>query len=282
MKRILITGKNSYVGNSFIEYLKYFSHDFFVNSLNMKDDNWKNFEFSNYDIVIHLAAIVHSKEKDESLYYRVNRDLAYETAKMAKISGVKQFIYFSTMAVYGNSVGHISSKTPLVPQNPYGKSKLEGEKLISSLNDDDFKVVILRPPMIYGKNSIGNYTRLAKFAKKIPIFPKINNKRSMLFIGNLNIFLKAIIDNETSGIFYPQNKEYVNTSQMVQLIAQENGKKIVILPGFSKVINIMMRFNTTFEKVFGDLFYEEDLLKSNYLYNSHFVTLEDSIKKTEK
>jgi UDP-glucose 4-epimerase len=103
---------------------------------------------------------------------------------------------------------------------------VQAENGILPLNDDSFKVVVLRPPMIYGKGSKGNYPTLVKMALKIPAFPYVKNQRSMLYIGNLCEFVKQCIDDEKRGLFFPQNAEYTNTSEMVRLIAQEHNKKI--------------------------------------------------------
>src|SRR5690606_7124221 len=119
-------------------------------------------------VVIHVAGIAHVKETKENadLYYKVNRDLAFEVAKKAKNEGVKQFIFLSSMSVYGIETGIIKINTPTNPKTNYGRSKLEAEELISSIESDSFKVAILRPPMIYGKGCKGNYIRLANLAIK--------------------------------------------------------------------------------------------------------------------
>ena len=100
MKRILITGKNSYVGNSFEKWLSRYPDDYVIEKISLRDESWKEHDFSKYDVVYHVAAIVHKKEKPDmkSLYFKINRDLTVELAKKAKNSGVKQFIFLSTMA----------------------------------------------------------------------------------------------------------------------------------------------------------------------------------------
>ena len=167
----------------------------------------------------------------KELYYKVNRDLAIEIAKKAKREGVKQFIFMSSIIVYGSSgrIGErkiIDKDTKPSPVDFYGDSKLQAEKGLRALESDIFKVVILRPPMIYGKGSKGNYPKLSKAARVLPIFPDIDNERSMLHIDNLCEFIKLMIDNEESGVFFPQNKEYVKTSEMVKLIADVQGRKV--------------------------------------------------------
>ena len=187
------------------------------------------------------------KKRDKDLYFRVNRDLAYEVAKKAKKEGVSQFIFLSSMSVYGMETGVITRDTVPHPKSLYGKSKLEAEKLIEHLNDQTYKVAILRPPMVYGKGCKGNYPKLAKLAKITPLFPDIDNKRSMIYVDNLSKFLKVIIDDNQSGLFFPQNNEYVKTSELVKLIAKYNNKKIRLTKLFNPIIN-SLKFNSTVKK----------------------------------
>ena len=209
MKKILITGANSYIGTSFEKYMEQFGEDYSIDTVDMIGDSWKSKSFSGYDSVFHVAGIAHSdngkisKEK-EKLYYAVNTDLTIETAKKAKADGAKQFIFMSSAIVYGNSapIGlgkRITKDTPVNPANCYGDSKVQAEKGLRKLEDDSFKVVILRPPMIYGKGSKGNYPLMSKMAQKLPIFPYVKNRRSMLYIENLCEFIRLMIVNNEQG-----------------------------------------------------------------------------------
>ena len=257
MKNILITGANSYIGTSFENYLKKWANEYNVDTVDMIDGSWKNKNFSKYDIVFHVAGIAHKKETKENteLYYKVNRDLAYEVAKKAKTEGIKQFIFLSSMSVYGMETGIIRKDTIPSPKSSYGKSKFQAEELLKSLQDSRFIIAILRPPMIYGIGCKGNYVKLEKFALKSPIFPNIKNKRSMLHIGNLCEFVKKIIDKDGGGLFLPQNEEYVCTSDMVREIAKAHGKKIYMIKLFNPLLRIL-KFSIV-NKVFGDLVYEK-------------------------
>ncbi|UYG93830.1 NAD-dependent epimerase/dehydratase family protein [Cytobacillus firmus] len=282
MKKILITGKNSYVGRSLEKWLRNYPNSYLIDSINLRNDSWKEKDFSEYDVVFHVAGIAHIKETKENahLYYKVNRDLAYEVAQKARIESVKQFIFLSSMSVYGIETGVIDKDSALNPKSNYGKSKLEAENLITNLEDSFFKVAILRPPMIYGKGCKGNYTKLAKLALKTPIFPDIDNERSMIYIDNLSEFVKCLIDNCSSGLFFPQNNDYVNTSKMVKLIAKKHGKKILLTELFNPLLTLMKR-NETVSKVFGSLTYEETLSKNSNAQINSFVDFEESIRLTE-
>lgn len=284
MKKVLITGKNSYIGTSLENWLMREPDKYRVDTVDMKDGSWKEVDFSKYDVVFHVAGIAHvsSDPKMEDLYYKVNRDLTIETAEKAKAEGVKQFIFMSSIIVYGDSSSSkrvINKNTVPTPSNFYGNSKLQAEEGIKDLETDDFKIVVLRPPMIYGRGSKGNYPRLAKMAKKIPVFPDIDNERSMLHIDNLCEFIKVMIDYEESGLYFPQNKEYVKTSELVRMIAEVHGKKIMMTKIFNPALRLMFGIGIV-NKVFGNLVYEKsmsDYDKANY----RIRTLKESIELTE-
>ncbi len=269
MKKILITGANSYIGTSFEKSLKHWSENYLVDTVDMIDGTWREKSFSGYDVVFHVAGIAHIKETKENaeLYYKVNRDLVYEVAYKSKAEGVKQFIFLSSMSVYGMEIGIISKDNVPMPKSNYGKSKLQAEDLIAPLEDSTFKIAVLRPPMIYGKGCKGNYVRLVKFALNSPIFPNIENKRSMIYIDNLCEFIKQIIDYESKGLFLPQNDKYVCTSDMVKEIAEAHGKKIYMTKLFNPLLRVLKV--STVNKVFGDLVYEKEssVVEINEIHN---------------
>lgn len=258
MKKILITGANSYIGTSFKKYLQQWNDQYLVDTVDMIGGSWKEKNFSMYDVVFHVAGIAHIKETKENapLYYKVNRDLVYEVAKKSKVEGVKQFIFLSSMSVYGMETGVISKDTIPAPKSNYGKSKLQAEELITPLQDSIFKIAVLRPPMIYGKGCKGNYVRLEKFALKSPIFPDVKNKRSMIEIDILCEFVKLLIDEGSRGLFLPQNEEYVCTSDMIREIAEVHGKQIYMTKLFNPLLRVLKV--STVNKVFGDLVYERE------------------------
>ncbi|MDO5151197.1 MAG: NAD-dependent epimerase/dehydratase family protein [Oscillospiraceae bacterium] len=289
MKKILITGANSYIGISVENYLKNYSDEYIIDTVDMIDGSWRNKDFSEYDTVFHVAGIAHSDNgkisaEKEKLYYAVNTDLTVETAKKAKAEGVKQFIFMSSAIVYGDSapIGKskvITKDTPVSPANCYGDSKVQAENGILPLQSDDFNVVVLRPPMIYGKGSKGNYPVLSKMARKLPVFPYVENQRSMLYIENLCEFIRLMIENEEHGIFWPQNAEYSNTSELVRMIAECHGKKIVMVKGVTWMLRIMSHVTGLVNKAFGSLSYEESI--SEYKDKYQLFSVNESIKKAE-
>lgn len=285
MRRILITGKGSYIGTHFKQYMEQWPDKYQVEELDMMDPSWKKHDFSSYDVIYHVAGLAHSTpdESQRNLYYQVNTDLAYETAKKAKDAGVKQFIFMSSIIVYGSGkVGEdrvITKDTPLTPDNFYGDSKKQAEIKLQTLMDDYFKVVILRPPMIYGPSSKGNYPMLAKLARKTPLFPNIQNQRSMLYVGNLVEFVRLMIENEEEGIFLPQNDEYSCTADLVRTIANIHHHKIWFTKLFNPIIKLMKK-ETHINKMFGNLKIEKSL--SNYKENYCLFSLLKSLTNTEE
>lgn len=290
MKKILITGANSYIGTSFEKYLKInFPDDYVVDTVDMIDGSWRKKDFSGYDSVFHVAGIAHSDSgkisaEKEKLYYAINTDLTIETAKKAKADGAKQFIFMSSAIVYGESapIGKskvITKETPVSPANCYGDSKVQAENGIIQLNDESFRIVILRPPMIYGKGSKGKYPLLTKIALKTPIFPYVKNERSMLYIENLCEFVRLMITNNERGTFWPQNKEYSNTSELVKMIAKAHEKKVFLVKGFGWALKLMSHMTGYVNKAFGNLTYEEHL--GDYKDDYRLFTLDESVKETE-
>ena len=255
MKKILITGANSYVGVSFEKWISQWPDKYRVDTIDMKDSAWKEKSFKGYDVIFHVAGIAHRKETKQNAheYYEINSDLTVEAAKKAKNEGVSQFIFMSTMGVYGMLTGVITKDTVPNPKTHYGKSKLQAEEQIQKLSDGKFKVVILRPPMIYGKNCTGNYQRLRSFVLKYKIFPNITNKRSMIQIDNLSVYIQKCIDGHVEGTFFPQDPQYICTRDMCTKIAEYNATSIIV----SSLFNFVRVFNTgTVKKVLGDLYYD--------------------------
>lgn len=282
MKKILITGKDSYIGTSFEKWVSQWPDKYKVTTIDVRDDSWKSHDFSQYDTVFHVAAIVHVKEKNKDLYYKVNRDLAYDIAKKSKASGVRFFIFMSTMGVYGINSGVINKSTKTLPKTSYSESKFEAENLIMNLKNDMFKIAVLRPPLVYGYNCKGNYRSLSTFARKILIFPNLNNKRSMIFIDNLSNYIKSIIDVKLDGILLPQNKDYVNVSCLIKKIGEVHNRKIIL----TNILNIvkLFKFINTFKKVFGDFYYSRELYSSlewEILASANIIDFETSVVLSE-
>ena len=241
MSKILITGANGYLGSSFVNQYKnkYKFEKFSLLSQKLEDIN-----FDSVDIVLHYAALVHQKvEYSYEKYHEINVEYPVKLAKLAKQSGVKQFVFISTIAVYGEEKEKLDEKTVYNPITPYGKSKLEAEKELLKLNDDSFIVSIIRPPMVYGKNAPGNIDSLIKLVKKVPIIPlgKILNKRSFISIQNLCHMIDEIITQQKVGIFLASDDELLSTTRLIELIAKNLNKKIYLIkiPLFENLLKLV-------------------------------------------
>ena len=272
MKRVLITGANSFVGMNIEKWFLKTPDEFEVDTVDTMNDAWKQADFSKYDTVFHVAGIAHVDPKPEMapLYYKVNRDLTVEIARHSKEKGVKQFIFMSSKIVYHASKSMkgdvVSFDTVPNPNDFYGDSKLQAENGIKALESSDFKVCILRPPMIYGPGNKGNISRLGWLACKSPVFPAWHNKRSMLHVYNLAEFVRNLILREMSGVFFPQNAELADTVEIVRIVANENGHRIWISKLFNPFVWLGSLFFSPIPKMFADSYYVPEMSKYEFDY----------------
>jgi UDP-glucose 4-epimerase len=261
MIKVLIIGANSYIGTKFKEYVYNVTmYNLEIDMVSASNGDWKKMNFSEYDTILHLSAIVHKKEKKSmmDLYKKVNYELAVDAAKKAKGSGVGQFIFMSTAAVYGNINGCIMKDTKTNPVTLYGKTKLAAEDEIMKLNDSTYHVAIVRPPMVYGKGCKGNYKRLIKLAKFTPLFPAYHNIRSVIHIDVLSKYILELIINKGKGYLHPQDDEYMDVCEMVKMIREEAGKKTILVSSMNRVIKYLVKYNINpFYKIFGNLYYDK-------------------------
>ena len=283
MKKVLVTGAGSYVGENVRKYILSTSSDFQIDAVDTMVDNWKKADYSQYDVVYHVAGIAHvnADPKMEALYYKVNRDLTIEVAKHAKTAGVKQFIFMSSQIVFHESQSLktevLTASTKENPNGFYGDSKLQAELGIKPLEDENFKVCILRPCMIYGPNAKGNFPRLAKLACKTPIFPCWHNKRSMLYIDNLAEFVKQAILRELSGTYYPQNRELADTVEIIRFFAKAAGHRIWITRLLNPFVWLGSFVLQPINKMFATYYYDPEMSKTDFDYQ--LVSFEESLKR---
>ncbi len=281
-KRILVTGENSYIGKSLQEYVDKEKIGWQIDAVSVRDEKWREIDYTKYQAVVHLAAVVHQKEQKEmrSLYKQINADLPVNIAAKAKESGVAQFVFLSTMAVYGDKVSYIKKNTKLQPVTMYGKAKLSAEKRLKKIADSGFQVIVLRPPLVYGRNCPGNYKRLASLALKLPFFPRVDNKRSMIYIENLCACICHEIEHAEKSyrVVCPQNREYVNTTELVREIRKAHGKRTWVIPFGGKLIDLLAGRIPVFGKVFGDLVYEKSKEDKEY----QAAGFGESVRRTEQ
>lgn len=287
MTNVLITGTKSYIGNIFADYLTLWPEKYHVSHLSLRGDSWKSESFRGFDTLFHVAGLAHdsTRHSDKDAYYRVNSQLTFDVANKAKSDGIRQFIFMSSSIVYGTSapIGQTKIITPDTEPSPasyYGDSKLKAEEMLKTLHDDSgFRVCVIRSPMVYGKGSKGNYPLLSKLARTLPFFPNVRNTRSMIYVYNLAEFVRLLIDYHEKGTFWPQNKEYSDTSELVKLIAEAHGRNIKLIGGFDGLLKLLGKFTGKVDKAFGSLAY--DLSMSEYRYNYRLFSLAESITDTE-
>lgn len=297
VKKVLITGAGSYIGETFRSYAGKYYPSLSISAIDMLDGSWKKVDFSSYDIIYHVAGIAHAdvgnvSEETKEKYYKANTDLAVEVARKCKAEGVKEFIFMSSMIVYGDSAPFgvkkvVDEHTVPHPANFYGDSKLQADVAVRDLADDKFRVVVLRPPMIYGKESKGNYPTLAKLAKKLPVFPRIENERSMLHIDNLCEFLCQIMLVEFSTpsvVLIPQNAEWTKTSEMVREIGEVCGKRVRIVRILNPAVwlgsKVPGKIGGLVNKAFGNSCYAHEVSVYEGI-DYQKVDLKESIGRTE-
>jgi len=284
MLSILVIGKNGYIGEHIKHWLDKYPEKYSTEIVSSMDGEWKNTDFSKFSVVVNTAGIAHINNITEDMrdmFFSVNRDLAIELASHSKKAGVKQFILFSSMNVYGDRGGTVTNRDATNPTSFYGQSKFEGDMGALALKDGYFKVASIRPPFVYGKGCKGNYNTISHIARKTPIFPDFKNKKSMIYIDNLCEFVRLLIDDGSGGIYTPQNRELVSTTELVRTVAKCHNHKIWFTKLFNWGIYPTRKILKDISRAFADDCY--DLSVSKY-WNFEYcvVDFKESIKRTEK
>ena len=298
MKRILITGENGYIGNAVIEYLEAYQRKdaektWRIRRISLRDDAWRQSSFAGYDTILHLAGIAHAdigrvSEETKAMYYRVNGDLAAQGAAKARAEGVKQFVYMSSVIVYGDSapVGkqkQITASSAPDPSNFYGDSKYQAELKLEKMRTNTFQVAIIRSPMVYGKGSKGNFPTLVKLASRMPVFPSLENQRSMIYVENLAEFIRLLVEAGIGGVFFPQDEEYVSTVRMVELIGAIFGRKIRFWKFLNPFVKLASKLGGKIgaltDKAFGSLTIDQELSQRK-IAGYRIYSLEEGVKRS--
>jgi UDP-glucose 4-epimerase len=277
MTRILITGVNSFIGKNFIRFSQYKD----ISVVSLKKIAPSQIDFSVVDTVLHLSAIVHVfKNIDTDEYYRINRDLSIDLAKCAKSSGVKHFIFMSTIKVYGDFVSGSSpwdENSVCYPTDPYGKSKFEAENELKKLVADNFCVSVVRTPIVYGPGMKANMLNLVKLVSYCPVLPlgKINNQRNYTYIENLVGFIDRIIYLRLSGTFIAMDENAVSTSELINYISDSMGKKVLLFKLPESIFKLMKSlFPKSINRLYGSFELNNSLTRSILSFNPQYSTRE--------
>lgn len=281
MARILITGANSFVGKNFMK----FSQNSEIDEISLLDHNPEDIDFSKYDVVLHLVAIVHQSTKiAEKEYFKVNTDLCLQTARQAKKAGVKQFVFLSTVKVYGKYLpgsGPWNESSICEPEEAYGKSKYAAEVELKKIEDENFTVSIVRTPLVYGENVRANMRSIIRLLERFPILPlgNVNNKRSFTSVENLVAFIDRIIERRASGIFIAKDEKALSTTELVNYISRYLERKLILIPIPKFLIQIC---TMVYPKIFDRLYGSFEMENNQTLTQLDFIpplSIEEGIKK---
>jgi nucleoside-diphosphate-sugar epimerase len=282
MKTLLVTGATGYIGSHFI---KKYSNSYAITPVSLRSQKVSDIDFSNIDTVIHLSALVHKQKSPQPQdYFQINTEQSIALATSAKANGVKHFIFFSTVAVYGRN-GDLDQKLSVlineesecVPIEPYGESKLMAEKHIAALEDDRFMVSIIRPPIVYGSNCPGNMASLMRLIKLFPVLPfkYSGNKRSMVFIDNLLHFMQLVIEKQVNGITIPQDMEALSIQEIVKALARGLKKQVFLYKLPDPIFRYLCdRKKKVMSSLYGTLVFDSTLSNTRLGFTAPYSTEE--------
>lgn len=284
MLKLLITGTDSFIGNAVRDRANQ-SGTILAETLSVRGDRWKSADFSGYDSILHAAGIAHVSP-DPSMteqYQNINHLLTAQLAARAKAQGVRQFIFLSSIIVFGDAapVGVrrvIRPDTVPAPSNAYGQSKLDAENALRALEDERFRVVILRLPMVYGPGCRGNYNLLSRLAIRLPFFPLFENQRSMLYVENLAALIPLLMQDNASGIYYPRDTHPRSVPEIVRAICLARGQRVRFSRALAWGVRACRGLGLV-RRAFGDMAYSQDMPD----YPGHYreVDFPEAIRRTE-
>lgn len=230
-KTLMVTGASGFIGRNFV---KRYNNDYNIISVDLRENKPEELDYTGVDTILHLAALVHQmKGAPKEKYFEINTKLTERLAKEAKKNGVKHFVFYSTVKVYGydgdlyNHNCILNEESKCYPNDFYGKSKLEAENILKELENDDFRVGIIRPAMVYGEGVKGNMENLIKLIKISPVLPfnYDENRRSMVSMDKLLNLTKMIIDRRLAGIYLALDEKNLSIKEIVEREIKRNNLK---------------------------------------------------------
>lgn len=263
MNKLLITGSSGFIGSYFLQKYK---ANYDIATFSFLQDEFDSLSCDGVDAVLHLSALVHQMGgASEAEYERVNVAQTLRLATKAKESGVGHFVFMSSVKVYGEESDDVyTEQTPLHPEDAYGRSKRDAEEALLKLEDENFRVSIVRTPIVYGYGVKANIASLINLVKRVRVLPfgGINNKRSMVYVGNLCHLVHEVITQKATGVFLASDDEPLSTTRLIELIADSLGKKVYLVkaPFFESALKLL---KPSFHKrLYGSLEIDNSITKA--------------------
>ncbi|WP_396586882.1 UDP-glucose 4-epimerase family protein [Bermanella sp. R86510] len=304
--RVLVTGANGFLGSYLIKVLSLNENALVSLAVRSKssESNVRQFSVGNIssqtswskvvdrqDVVIHCAAMSNvNAQTDEKALKEVNVAGTLKLATDASKAGVKRFIFISSIKVNGESTSGsepFDSKSERNPQDSYGKSKSEAEdKLIELGNQTGMEIVIIRPPLVYGRGVKANFLNLMIVsATGLPLpFGLISNQRSMIYLGNLVDFIINCIDHPAAKnqTFLVSDGQDLSLSNLIRLIRSAMNRPALLMPvpvSLFKLVGKLTGKTAVVDRLVGDL--QVDSSKARHLLDwTPPYTVEAGIKET--
>jgi len=294
---VLVTGASGFVGSSLVPYLAGRGYDVF--SAGRQDaadpfsaECWgKVLESSAPSAVVHLVGKTHAPDAgDRSAlpsYRRINVDITSALLEACRSTGVKKFVYMSSIKAVGEEAhpdDPFTEESPCRPEDCYGISKLEAERAVLE-RFGNVEPVIFRPSLIYGKGVKGNFLRLLKALERgIPLpLGSVRNARSLLYAGNLASGIGRALGGDTGGgIFHIADDEAPSTPELLRLLAAALEKPCRLFPfppGMLEAIAALAGRRETVRKLTGSLAVSAEKAKRVLGWRPE-VSLEEGLKET--
>lgn len=279
---VLITGSTGFIGSYFINQ---YSSQFVVNTFSFLRDNFDTLKLDGIDCVVHCGALVHQMKREPSYeeFFDSNVNHTLQMAIKAKANNVKQFIFISTIKVFGEESKKIfDENSPTSPKDDYGLTKKIAEEKLFELEDKNFKVAILRLPLVFGPGVKANFRSLINIVNQFKILPlgSINNKRSIVFVGNVCHYIFQIIKLRERGIFIANEDESFSTSELINQISKALGKNIILfsIPLFNQILKIVKP--KYYQRLFENLEVDNSLTKKILKIKKNKYSCNQSFKET--
>ncbi|RUO30016.1 UDP-glucose 4-epimerase [Aliidiomarina sedimenti] len=278
MVNVLITGATGFIGSALKRELESHKGIYVIGTsqskandsivkIGLEDKNW-NSVLQNVDVVIHCAALAHVPLEND-IYFRekvksINVLAPCDIANQAKKNGVKRFIFLSSVKALADSTTNnfkLSVASEYHPEDLYGESKRDAEiALKNELSNSDMDLVIVRPPLVYGRGVKGNFRSLMKLAdRNIPLpFKSVSNRRSLVSVDNLVDLIVTCVKYPSSlnETFLVSDDHDVSTKELLETLTQAYGKKPRLLPfpvSVMRVIAGLLGKKPVADRLFGNL-----------------------------